>query len=112
MIGDSPPASTEDSCAPRDAPLYRTLVPNSSERKAACGAYIAACEQMKGKITRSKTTGGGPRWDPAEKIDGLAANPVRQRTKERDHWQFEGRGDQNPVQDDAAVHVNDLGGVD
>ena len=44
MIGDSPPARTDDSCAPSDAPLYRTRVPNSSERKAACGAYIAAWE--------------------------------------------------------------------
>src|SRR5262249_25477442 len=40
--GDSPPATTEASCAPSDAPLYRTPAPNISERNAACGPYIGA----------------------------------------------------------------------
>src|SRR5262245_20535329 len=43
MKGESPPATTDASCDPIDAPLYRTLVPNSSEKNAACGAYIGAC---------------------------------------------------------------------
>jgi hypothetical protein len=43
MNGESPPAITEASWEPSDAPLYRTRVPNSSARNAACGPYICAC---------------------------------------------------------------------
>src|SRR5688572_4698309 len=40
--GASPPASGAEICAPRDAPLKRTLVEKSSEKNEACGAYMAA----------------------------------------------------------------------
>src|SRR4030095_9356332 len=58
MNGEVPPARTAASCAPSEAPLYRTRVPNSSEKNAACGPYIAACEKTKATTIASQTSGG------------------------------------------------------
>jgi len=42
MMGERPPAITDDNWYPSDAPLYRVRVPKSSEKKLACGPYMAA----------------------------------------------------------------------
>ena len=43
ISGAGAPAATEENCAPMEAPEYRIRVANISEKKAACGAYIAPC---------------------------------------------------------------------
>src|SRR5436190_444687 len=60
MSGEKPPATAADSCAPSDAPLYRTLVPNNSEKNAPCGAYIGACEQRNTSTSASQMSGVDP----------------------------------------------------
>src|SRR5260221_668237 len=57
MSGEKPPATAAESWAPSDAPLYLTLVPKSSEKKAPCGAYIGACEQRNTSSSASHTSG-------------------------------------------------------
>ena len=41
ISGAGAPAATEENWAPIEAPEYRIRVANISEKKAACGAYIA-----------------------------------------------------------------------
>src|SRR6516162_8362710 len=57
MRGENPPATAADNWAPSEAPLYRTLVPKSSEKNAPCGAYIGACEQRNTSSSARITSG-------------------------------------------------------
>ena len=56
MNGARPPARTEDSCDPSEAPVYRTRVPKRQAKNAACGPHRRVAERETHRVSASHTS--------------------------------------------------------